>query len=74
MVFTYRLIREKSGFIAECMEAEVAGEGRTAKDAVESLRQALEERMLRPDAVAPPAEPTETVIELFLAGSSGSVV
>jgi hypothetical protein len=67
MKFTYRLIRDKSGFLAECMEAEAAGEGKTARDAVESLRKSLAERMFRPDAVAPPPEPTESVIELVLA-------
>ena len=67
MKFTYRLVRDKSGFLAECVESEAAGEGKTAKDAVESLRKSLEERMFRPDAVAPPSTPTESVIELVLA-------
>ena len=67
MKFTYRLIRDKSGFLAECVESEAAGEGKTAKDAVESLRKSLEERMFRPDAVAPPSTPTNGVIELVLA-------
>src|SRR5687767_13474979 len=67
MRFSYRLIREKNGFLAECVEAEVAGEGATAKDAVESLRTSLEERMFRPDAIAPPATPTEGTIDLVLA-------
>jgi hypothetical protein len=66
MRFSYRLIRDQGGFLAECMESEAVGEGRTAKDAIESLRKALEDRMLRPDAVAPPSRPTETVIELVL--------
>lgn len=68
MLFTYRLIRDKEGFVAECVESEAAGEGKTAKDAVESLRAALEERMFRPDAVAPPSQPTATSIERVLAG------
>ena len=67
MKFTYRLIRDKNGFLAECVESEAAGEGKTAKDAVESLRKSLEERMFRPDAVAPPSTPTEGVVELVLA-------
>ena len=66
MRFSYRLIRDKSGFVAECIESDVAGEGDTAKDAVESLRTSLEERMFRPDAIAPPAEATESTIELVL--------
>ncbi len=72
MKFSYRLIRDKSGFVAECVESEAAGEGKTAKDAVESLRKSLEERMFRPDAVAPPPTPTESVIELVLADESAS--
>lgn len=68
MKFSYRLIRYGSGFLAECIESEAAGEGKTARDAVESLRRSLEERMLRPDAVAPPSTPpTEGAIELVLA-------
>jgi hypothetical protein len=71
MTFSYRLIRDRSGFVAECVESEAAGEGKTAKKAIESLRKALEERMVRPDAVAPPARPSEIVIELVLADESG---
>lgn len=67
MKFSYRLIRDKNGFVAECIEAEAAGEGKTSKEAVDSLRKSLEERMFRPDAVAPPSKPTEDVIELVLA-------
>jgi hypothetical protein len=72
MKFSYRLIRDASGFVAECIESEAAGTGKTAQDAVDSLRNALEERMFRPDAVAPPSEPTEGVIELVLVDESAS--
>jgi hypothetical protein len=67
MRFTYRLIRDHHTVVAECLESEAAGEGKTAKEAVESLRRSLEERMFRPDAVAPPPSATECVIELVLA-------
>ncbi|MBX3213914.1 MAG: hypothetical protein KF850_17905 [Labilithrix sp.] len=73
MKFSYRLIRDKDGFVAECVESEAAGEGKTAKDAVESLRRSLEERMFRPDAVAPPSQPTKGVIELVLAEEGAAV-
>lgn len=66
MRFSYRLVRESTGFIAECLESEAAGEGKTEKDAVESLRRSIEERMFRPDAVAPPSRPTDEAIELVL--------
>lgn len=67
MKFTYRLIKDASGYVAECVESDVAGEGKTAKEAIESLRASLEERMFRPDAVAPPPEPEHATIELELA-------
>lgn len=72
MTFSYRLIRDKSGFVAECVESEAAGEGKTAKDAVDALRRSLEERMFRPDAVAPPSRPAEGTIELVLADDRSS--
>jgi hypothetical protein len=67
MKFTYRLIKDANGYVAECVESEAAGEGKTSKDAVESLRASLEERMFRPDAVAPPPETERSTIELELA-------
>ena len=72
MKLSYRLIRDKTGFVAECVESEAAGEGKTAKEAVESLRKSLEERMFRPDAVAPPSRPSGGVIELVLADDGAS--
>jgi hypothetical protein len=70
MRFSYRIVRDTSGFLAECVESEVAGEGKTEAAAVASLRRALEERMFRPDAVAPPSRPTRGEIELVLADDS----
>ena len=67
MKFSYRLIRDRGSVVAECIESETAGEGKTVKEAVESLRRSLEERMFRPDAVAPPSSQTKGVIELVLA-------
>lgn len=67
MRFTYRLVRDARGYVAECVESEAAGEGKSAREAVASLKQALEERMLRPDAVAPPSHPTGESIDLQLA-------
>lgn len=67
MKFTYRLQKEPSGWFAECVECDAMGEGQTRGDALRSLHASLEERMLRPDAVAPPAEETRAIIELELA-------
>jgi len=67
MRFSYRLIRDQRGYLAECIEAEAAGEGKTAQAAVESLRGLLHERMFRPDAVAPPSTAiADAKIELVL--------
>jgi hypothetical protein len=70
MRFSYRLEREQTGWIAACQESDAMGEGKTPVEAVEALRKALEERMFRPDAVAPPSQPSErpsAPIELVLA-------
>jgi hypothetical protein len=72
MKFTYRLIKDASGWLAECIESDAAGEGKTAREAVESLRASLEERMFRPDAVAPPPETEHTRIELELTSEKTS--
>jgi hypothetical protein len=66
MRFTYRLIKDARGYLAECIEAEAAGEGKSARDALESLREALKERMFRADAIAPPPGSVESEIELAL--------
>jgi len=70
MKFTYRLIKDASGWLAECVESEAAGEGKTSKEAVESLRTSLEERMFRPDAVAPPPQTEHSTIVLELANEA----
>lgn len=64
MEFSYRLVRDAKGWIAECVEIEALGEGSTPERAVDALRRALEERMRRPDAVAPPPAPARAPIEL----------
>lgn len=66
MRFSYRLIRDARGYLAECIEADVAGEGKNARDAVESLRTSLKERMFRADAIAPPSSTFEATIDLVL--------
>ena len=70
MRFTYRLVRDANGWLAECVESDAAGEGKTSKAAVESLRASLEERMFRPDAIAPPPETEHSTIELELAAEA----
>jgi hypothetical protein len=70
MRFTYRITRDGAVYVAECVETDAAGEGKTADDAVRSLRTSLEERMFRPDAVAPPANPARAPIELLPANDA----
>lgn len=71
MKLHYRLIKDANGFLAECVESDAMGEGKTAKEAVASLEKSLMERMFRPDAVAPPSEQEPMKIELELADERG---
>ncbi len=66
MKLSYTLSKDADGYvIAECVESDVAGEGRTEDDAVASLKKAIRDRLFRPDAVAPPSRPVpEPDIEL----------
>ena len=64
MQFSYRLQKTDGAFAAECLELDVVGEGPSEDAAVASLRDLLEERMLRPDAIAPPASGAEGKIDL----------
>jgi hypothetical protein len=48
--FSYRLIKDANGFVAECIESDAVGEGKTSAAAIESLRMALKERMFRPES------------------------
>lgn len=64
MRFTYRLMQDAGTWVAECLEADAEGEGKTESEAIDSLRKALEEHMFRPDAVAPPSRPTQPTIDL----------
>jgi hypothetical protein len=63
MKLAYRLSYEAGRCVAECLEADVEGEGRTEAEAVESLRLALED-LFRPDAVAPPSRVPEHRFDL----------
>lgn len=71
MKLHYRLIKDANGYLAECVESDAMGEGKSAKEAVASLKTVLKERMFRPDAVAPPPETDEAEIELELADDRG---
>jgi hypothetical protein len=73
MRFTYRITREPGGYVAECVETDAAGEGKTVEAAVACLRTSLEERMFRPDAVAPPEAAARAPIELVPAPDDGPV-
>ena len=67
MNFTYRIVEDDGCFVAECLESDAQGEGKTQNAAVESLRSALSERMFRPDAIAPPDVDTTEPIHLSMA-------
>ena len=55
--YTYRVGKGDGGVVAECLETDVVGEGPTPEDAVEALRGGLHDRLVSPDAVAPPSVP-----------------
>ena len=55
--------REGDRFVATCAESMLVGEGGTREDAIESLRKGLADA-LRPEAVAPPPESADTVIDI----------
>jgi hypothetical protein len=67
MKFTYELTEDDGRWIAECVESDAVGEGKTVDDAIASLRRSLEERLFRPDAVAPPPVTKHAPIELVAA-------
>jgi hypothetical protein len=55
------------GFLAQCTEYAAEGEGATIALAVEALREAIYEKVLRPEAVgAPSADPRREPIEVVL--------
>ncbi|MCL2777454.1 MAG: hypothetical protein FWD73_05570 [Polyangiaceae bacterium] len=64
MRFTYLLVEGAGYWTAECQETNAMGEGMTRGEAIASLREALVERLFRPDAVAPPPEVNQEPIEL----------
>jgi hypothetical protein len=53
-------------WLAQCEEVDRAGEGRTAEEAIASLREALEEYFGHAEAVAPPAQPPRESIEIVV--------
>ena len=55
--------REGHRFTATCAESMLVGEGKTREEALESLREGLADA-LRPEAVAPPPEPADAVIDI----------
>ncbi len=64
MSFTYRLQSAEGKSLAHCIENGTEAFGDTDAAAVAALREALEDKMGRADAVAPPTHPTAPRIEL----------
>lgn len=60
--------RVEDGWLAECEEVELAGEGSTRDEALASLREALEEYFGHAEAVAPPSESPPEPIEIVVIG------
>jgi hypothetical protein len=66
MRYTAKLTRSRSGYCAQCIEIEATGEGETPQAAVESLRAELHDRLDHVEGVAPPSQPTPTVLEIVV--------
>lgn len=62
--YTYRLTPADGGYLAECVEIDAQGEGATREIALDSLRQAITERMT-PEAVALPSQSPQSSVELI---------
>ena len=57
-------------WLAQCEEVDLAGEGATPAEALERLREALEEYFGHAEAVAPPAEQPREPIEIVVVDGS----
>jgi hypothetical protein len=64
MSFTYRLQQAEGKSLAHCIENGTEAFGETDAAAVAALRAALEEKMGRSEAVAPPTQPESPRVEL----------
>jgi predicted RNase H-like HicB family nuclease len=66
MKVTAIVSRTEDGWLAQCAEANCAGEGATADEALAQLRVALEEYFGNAEAVAPPPQPPRESIEIVV--------
>jgi hypothetical protein len=67
--YTYRVERDGNRVYTHCIEADAIGEGTTETQAVESLREALRERLFSSDAIAPPPVPPPHAVVLVNVGT-----
>ncbi len=65
--YTYRMQSSDEGYLAECLEMDIAGEGATQEAAIQALRKGIDERRHAPDAIAPPSKANLGGIELVAA-------
>jgi hypothetical protein len=66
MKVTAIVSRTREGWLAQCEEADCAGEGATQEQALAQLRVALDEYFRHPEAVAPPPEAPHEAIEIIV--------
>jgi predicted RNase H-like HicB family nuclease len=69
MKVTAVLTQASGRWLAHCEEVDLVGEGDTPEQAVATLRDALREYFDHAEAVAPPASPPSTEIEIDLIGA-----
>ncbi len=66
MRFAASITLEEGTYVAQCLEVDVAGEGATREEAVESLKRELEAYLHDSEAVAPPKEPAVSDVEIVV--------
>ena len=64
--FTATVTHEDGGYVAQCNELDLAGEGPTPEAAAASLRSALVEHLKESEAVAPPTLAANAPLELIV--------
>ncbi len=64
MICSYRVTSTEEGFLARCLEFKLESEGLSEREAIESLRLAIEEQVNESNAVAPPSNPRPVSVTL----------
>jgi hypothetical protein len=66
MLYTARLSYVPPDYVADCVEIDATGQGRTRGAAIDSLRAELADRVGHVEGMAPPARTTQVEIEILV--------